>query len=165
MLAIGGTLVAPIELAHADKIHKQINEEEQYLQADNGVAEQLYADWLTRKIQLEQNKRRAGNQYCNSGGKYIRIEASCVCWVKAQLGLTESVGDARNWRIGTKLDYPVAGSVMVENITRNGHVSLVEKVDETNNTIYIKEANYIPSKVSHRIVNIDSKNIIGFWLP
>jgi hypothetical protein len=94
-----------------------------------------------------------------SDGTYKPVVCSCVCQVKEWLGITDSIGSAKNWRPNS--DTPVVGGVVIQSGGKDGHVSWILKVEPTR--VYVREANHKPCQISERWIDLSSSNIIGFW--
>lgn len=85
---------------------------------------------------------------------------SCVSFSRAVTGFNQTVGFARNWPRNS-ID-PVVGGVLIENISKAGHVSVITGFTDAG--IVVKEANYRRcSLTSGRIIPYNSPTIIGFW--
>lgn len=87
---------------------------------------------------------------------------SCVTYLKAYFGLSQSIGYARNWPLNAKVGAP--GGVIVLNIGRYGHVARIVAISL--NGYVLDEANY--EKCAHtsgRVINFDDATIKGFWNP
>lgn len=96
----------------------------------------------------------------SSTGRYN--PCSCVSFVKSQTGYSQSVGNAKNWPVNSKV--PVPNSVIVTYESSAGHVAIVSHSDDQ--YVYIKaEANYSRCKVTGlRKLPLNSKVIKGFWI-
>lgn len=106
------------------------------------------------------SKPKSGVDNCRqANGTYLKTECSCTCYAKQQVGLTESIGSAKNWRPNS--DTPVVGGVIIQSGGRDGHVALVLQVEPTR--VYVREANYKPCQISERWLDLNSPNILGFW--
>lgn len=91
-----------------------------------------------------------------------RTLCSCVLTAKALTGFNQSVGNARYWPVNTTT--AVVGGVLVENISRAGHVSVIIAV--SNEGVTVKEGNYKRCSFTEgRFIPYGSPTIIGFWQP
>lgn len=114
-----------------------------YMEQDNGVANQLYDEWLAKKA-------KKGSSYC-----------SCVLFVKSVIDYTNSVGAARNWPKNTNA--PIVGGVVITNESYAGHVAYITAVYNT--YFHVVEGNYYSCKKSERDIQLNDPVILGFWEP
>lgn len=95
-----------------------------------------------------------------SDGRYIPIRKSCVCWAKAAVGYTNSVGAARSWPGLTSV--PAVGAVVIQSIGKLGHAAVVTAIEGS--LLHLKEANFVPGKVTTRTLSVDDKSILGYFI-
>lgn len=94
--------------------------------------------------------------------KQVKTNCQCVPYVKAQLGITESIGNAKDWKPNTQI--PTIGAVVITRESSLGHVGLV--TDIQNGYLIISEKNYTPCTVTHgRWLSVNSPAVIGYWVP
>jgi len=87
----------------------------------------------------------------------------CVPWVKAQLGITESMGDAKDWKPNTQI--PTIGAVVITRESSLGHVGLVTDYDPAQGIITISEKNFVHCTVTHgRKLSVNNPTIVGYWV-
>ena len=92
--------------------------------------------------------------------KIVKTDCECVPWVKAQFGITRSIGAAKNWQPNTQI--PTIGAVVITRESSLGHVGLV--TDIQNGYLIISEKNYVGCTVTHgRKLDVNSPLIIGYW--
>ena len=93
-------------------------------------------------------------------GRYIPNNAcSCVLFVKAKTGFTQSVGAARNWPINSQS--PLPGGVVITRESSLGHVAYILEVNA--DSIVVIEGNYSHCKVTTRTIPLNSPIIKGYW--
>ena len=93
--------------------------------------------------------------------KQIKTNCQCVTWVKAQLGMTQSIGNARNWKPNTQI--PTIGSVVITKESAAGHVGLVTDIQDE--YLIISEKNFTPCTVTHgRKLSVNDPVIIGYYI-
>lgn len=154
----------PKELVRADYIPIQIYEEEQFLQSEPGVADKLYADWLAKRIQLEQNKRRERYQptsvtlvmYSYPGFTKTEL-GNCYNFVRDDILI--GYGAARNHP--APLKDPEIGEIMVSYESASGHYAKV--IGVLNDEFVVAEFNYIRGAYTERIIKKGSPQIKGFY--
>jgi len=98
-------------------------------------------------------------------GEYVG-NGSCVAFVKASLGVTESwftpyyVWNHADLLSLTPLSKPKIGSIIILDEGPVWHMGLVQEITESG--IIIIEQNYVPNTVGTRNLNIDDPDIVGF---
>jgi hypothetical protein len=120
------------------------------LEADIGVADALYKEWLKEQAKPKKPLKTAktGSNYC-----------SCVLFAKSLTGYTKTVGNARNWTKNSKV--PVVGGVVITNESRAGHVAVITAVRD--GEFDIVEANYSRCRKGVRTLKINNPVILGYW--
>lgn len=94
--------------------------------------------------------------------KPVQTDCQCVGYVKAQLGITKSIGTAINWKPNTQI--PTIGAVVITRESSIGHVGLVTDIQD--GYLIISEKNFTPCTVTHgRKLDVNSQLIIGYWSP
>jgi hypothetical protein len=87
---------------------------------------------------------------------------SCVNYVKALTGFSQSIGYARNWPINSST--PFVGAVVVTSEGPYGHVAVITAITE-DGFLILDEANYSPCRhTTGRHLSVDSPLILGYWV-
>lgn len=94
--------------------------------------------------------------------KPVQTNCQCVPYIKALLGITESIGAAKNWEPNTQI--PTIGAVVITVESSLGHVGLVTDIQD--GYLIISEKNFTPCTVTHgRRLSVNSPVVIGYWIP
>lgn len=120
---------------------------------NEAVADSLYQQWL---IDQETPKKPVQARIAPNSSLPV---CSCVLVAKAFTGVTQSIGNARNWPRNSSV--PVVGGVVITNESRAGHVAFITSV--SNDEFSVKEGNYEHCKLSTRTIAINSPFILGYW--
>lgn len=96
--------------------------------------------------------------------KTSQSSCSCVLWAHAKLGVSFSVGLAKNHPMNTKT--PSVGDIVVTHESsagwNTGHLAVVTAVQEKG--IVVSEGNYVRCKETHgRFISFSSGLIRGYW--
>lgn len=95
------------------------------------------------------NLPRGGEEYADN----------CVLYTKYLLGrLNESWGIAQDIKPTSTIPY--VGGVVLTKEGKFGHLAIIEKIE--GDTLYLKEANYTPNKITTRELSVDSPLIRGY---
>jgi surface antigen len=125
------------------------------LEADIGVADALYKEWLK-----EQAKPKKPLKTAKTGSKVPSTSyCSCVLFAKSLTGYSKLVGNAINWPKNSKV--PMVGGVVVTNESRAGHVAVITAVRD--GEFDIVEANYSRCRKGVRTLKINNPVILGYW--
>lgn len=155
-----GSEYIPIKVitVESDETFKQIEDEQNYLEANNEISEQLYQQWLAKRVQMEQNKRREGNQY---------DPCRCVTYARYRTGFREPIGTgkelgwAKHWPINS--DKPVVGGVVITDQSKYGHTAYIEVVES--DSFSVSHVNYGKCGLFRTTYKLNDSRIIGFWDP
>jgi hypothetical protein len=86
------------------------------------------------------------------------LSCNCVLFSKDYLGITETLGVAKN--IKPTSTEPTIGSMILLNEGPLGHVGVV--LDIFDNEVWIVEANYKPCTITYRALKTDDPRIKGY---
>ena len=165
LVVIGGMSVSAKQLTYAQQTHIYEEPTDQYLQADTGVAEQLFADWtVEQKRLLEQKQRRERRVPTNVLVVKDKVDGYTQgqlknCWEFVQNYILKGYGAAKNHPINH--DDPRVGSIMVSYESPKGHYSKVIVVFEKD--FIVAEFNYVSGYYTERVIPKNSPIIKGFW--